>query len=221
MTDLKLVRGTLAGEPSAWPALQAALLPTVQAIARGHRSMRAKGLAMQPDDVAEVVASTFERLARDDFQNLRRFLERSEQSEGADSFDSWLYGAVDFVVREHLRRRFGRAPRRDATPQRPQPSKRDLQSHAGRLEDGELDRMLLSQVGMTTRLTAAQIFAHIERDFAPAEAQALRMYFQQDASFDEVAQALSLADAREAERLIRRLNARLRYRFLTTEGDTQ
>jgi len=222
MTDLhQLVQRTVAGEAGAWAALQAAVVPTVQAITRGHRSMRSKGLATQPDDVAEVVTVTLERLARDDFQNLRRFCERSEQATQPDSFDAWLYGAVDYVVREHLRRRFGRAPKQEAKAERPQPSKRDLQSHAGRLDDGELDRMLLSQLGMTMRLTVAQIFAHIERDFTPEEARALRMYFSDDAGFEEIAKTLGLADAKQAERLIRRLNARLRYHFLETDPEPQ
>lgn len=223
MSDLnQLVQRTVAGEAAAWAELQVAVVPTVQAITRAHRGMRSKGLAAQPDDVAEVVTVTLERLARDDFQNLRRFYERSEQAGQPDSFDAWLYGTVDFVVREHLRRRFGRAPKQEAKAERPQPSKRDLQSHAGRLDDdGALDRMLLSQLGMTMRLTAAQIFAHIERDFTPDEARALRMYFSDDAGFEEIAKALALADAKAAERLIRRLNARLRYRFLATEPDAQ
>ncbi|HEX5660045.1 MAG TPA: hypothetical protein VFX59_22770 [Polyangiales bacterium] len=215
MSELELVRGTLAGAAGAWQALQGVLQPTIQAIARAHRSMRSKGLASQPDDVAEVVTATLERLARDDFQNLRRFVERSQESAQPESFDSWLYGTVDFVVRDHLRKRFGRAPRGESD--RPRPSKRDLQSNAGRLDDGELDRLLLSQLGMTMRLTVAEVFAHIERDFSPDEARALRMYFSQDASFDEIAKALSLADAREAEKVIRRLNARLRYRFAPTQ----
>jgi DNA-directed RNA polymerase specialized sigma24 family protein len=222
MSDLhQLVQRTVAGEAAAWAALQVAVVPTVQAITRAHRGMRSKGLAAQPDDVAEVVTVTLERLARDNFQNLRRFCERSEQAGQPDSFDAWLYGTVDFVVREHLRRRFGRAPKQEAKAERPLPSKRDLQSHAGRLDDGELDRMLLSQLGMTMRLTAAQIFAHIERDFTPDEARALRMYYSEDAGFEEIAEALALADAKAAERLIRRLNARLRYRFLATEPDAQ
>lgn len=221
MEDLEeLVRRTLAHEPGAWPALQAAAQPLILSIARGHRGLRAKGLSTAPDDLAEVVAATLERLARSDFANLRRFTSHAADARGSDgaSFHGWLYGIVDFVIREHLRRRFGRAPTAAAKAERPQPSKRDLQSRAGRLDDGELDRLLLTQVGMTARLTVAQIFAYIQRDFAPDEARALRMYFSDDAGFDDIAAALGLADAKEADKLIRRLNARLRYKFLRDES---
>jgi DNA-directed RNA polymerase specialized sigma24 family protein len=206
----ELVRQTVAGEAGAWPALQAAVQPTIAAIARSHRSLRAKGLASLPDDVAEVTTATLERLARTDFQNLRRYCERADSSGG--SFDTWLYGIVDFVIRDHLRQRYGRAPK--AELERPQPSKRDLQSQAGRLDGDGLDRLLLSQVGMTMQLTVTQIFDYIERHFAPDETRALRMYFREDASLGEIAHALGLPDAKAADKLIRRCNARLRYRFL-------
>lgn len=188
------------------------------AVTRRHRGLRGKGLAALPDDVAEITASTFERLARSDFQNLKRF--EAHHGAGADDapwaqrFDDWLYGVVDFVIREHLRKRFGRAPR-PSTPDAPkQPSKRDLQTQAGRLDDAALDRSFLRTVGMTARLTAAEIFAHVARDFAPAEAEAIRLYYAQDRSFEEIATALGLAAPKDAERLIRKLNARLRYRFV-------
>ncbi len=213
MADLEqLVARTLAREVGAWSALQAAVQPIILAIARAHRGMRGKGLAALPDDLAEVATATLERLAHADFRNLERYRERTAEVPGMGSFDAWLYGVVDFVIREHLRKRFGRAPKQPSD--RPRPSKRDLESKAGRLNDGELDRMLLGQVGMTMQLTVAQIFEHIERHFAPEEARALRMYFHDDAGFEEIALALGLADARAADQLIRRLNARLRYKFL-------
>lgn len=223
MDDLEdLVRRTLAQEPGAWPALQAAVQPHILNDARGHRGLRAKGLATSPDDLADIAAATLERLARSDFQNLRRFTAQSETrgSEG-QSFRGWLYGTVEFVTREHLRKRFGRAPSEAAKAERPQPSRRDLQSRAGRLDDGELDRLLLTQVGMTARLTVAQIFEYIQRDFAPDEARALRMYFNDDAGFEDIATALGLADAKEAGKLIKRLNARLRYKFLQDDSEPE
>jgi hypothetical protein len=217
MDDLEqLVRRTIAREPGAWPALQAASQPIILHVARRHRSLRAKGLSTLPDDLAEIVVSTLEELSRSDFENLKRYVDYAADTRDANraGFRTWLYGKVDYVSREHVRKRFGRPPTARSKAARPQPSKRDLQSRAGRLDDAELDRRLLTQVGMTARLTVAQVFEHIGRDFAPDEARALRMYFSDDAGFEDIAAALGLADAREADKLIRRLNARLRYKFL-------
>jgi predicted DNA-binding protein YlxM (UPF0122 family) len=66
---------------------------------------------------------------------------------------------------------------------------------------------------MTTRMTAAQIFAYIDDSFAPDEARALRLYYQDDLGFGEIARELGLDDEDSAARLVRRLNARLRYHF--------
>jgi DNA-directed RNA polymerase specialized sigma24 family protein len=158
-----------------------------------------------------------ERLAQAEFRNLRRFAERSAEAESGSphSFDAWLYGLVDFVIRDHLRSRYGRAPKlRSEQATQPQPSKRDLQSHAGRLDD-EPDRNFLSVVSVTSKLTIGEIFAYIATKFSPEEAQAVRLYFGEGQSYEEIARALQLENAKAAEQLIRRLNARLRHRFLT------
>jgi len=218
MPDLDaLVRLTIEGDSEAWQSLQAAAQPTVLAIARSHSDLRSKGLAALPDDIAEVVASTFERLSRSDYQNLRSYVAKRAESTvvGSPSFESWLYGAVDFTIREHIRRRLGRRPSLTASEAgRVQPSKRDLQSHAGRFEDIELERAYLQTLGMTARLTVAEIYEHVERAFGAAEARAMRLYYAEDKSFEQVAHELGLANAKDAEKMIRRLNARLRYRFM-------
>lgn len=221
-----LVRRTVAGEPAAWRALQEVIEPAIVRIARGHSGMRRKGLASLPDDIAEIRIATLERLARADFQNLRRFLERSATAgeAGAQGFDSWLYTMVDFVIREHLRKRYGRAPKPTESVSAPRPSKRDLHSHAGRFDD-ELSRSLLQTVGLTTRLTLGEIFEFIDAYFSAVETQAIRLYFMEEQSFEDIARAIGLEDAKSAERLVRRLNARLRYRFIesarSAAGDSQ
>jgi DNA-directed RNA polymerase specialized sigma24 family protein len=224
MGDLRqLVQRTIAGDGLAWRELQAEIGPTIGAIACRHPGMRQRGLSALPDDIAEITTASLERLARSDFQNLKRYIERKPaEASQPNSFDGWLYGAVEYVIRDHLRRRYGRAPRIESGEAlQVQPSRRDLQSHAGRLADGGIERSFLVTVGMTAKLTAAQIFAHIERDFAADEARAMRLYYAQDCSFEEIAQELALPDGKSAERMIRRLNARLRYRFLAEEKDGQ
>jgi DNA-directed RNA polymerase specialized sigma24 family protein len=218
-----LLHETLAGNPEAWQQLQAALEPMILAFARRSRGLRHKGLAASPDDLREIVVAALERFARNNFQNLRRFAETGGGAgEPSSGFDSWVYGAVEFVIREHLRQRYGRAPVVPASEAlQVQPSKRDLQSYAGRLDDGDGagDRALMNTLRMTTKLTAAQIVEHIAREFSQDETRAIGMYYIEDRDFAEIASALGLEAAKDAERLIRRLNARLRHHFSVKDAD--
>lgn len=215
----KLLESTVQGDTASWVALQAELEPVITRMARRHRDLRRRGLGEQPDDIAEVRTASLERLAAHDFRNLRDFLARRAQLSQPESFESWLYGVVDFAVRDHLRKRYGRAPKVTAAEGGGvQPSKRDLQSLAGRWDD-EPERKLLEGLGVTTRLTMAEIAAFIAESFSADEAAAIRLYYVEGQTYPEIASALSLQDSREAEQLIRRLNARLRYRFAPRDSE--
>jgi hypothetical protein len=213
----ELVRATVAGDANAWRALGDAIVPQIQSIARAHRGLRSRGLAQSSDDVAEVTTRTLERLTRDNHRNLVRYLAQLDErgADAAQSFDSWLYGSIDFVIREHLRIRFGRAPKpaADDAPTVPRPSRRDLGTNAQRIDQDPTDRSELRALGLTARLSVAEILSYIDAEFDQASATALRMYYAEERGFAEIASALGLAEARDAEKLIRRLNARLRYRF--------
>jgi RNA polymerase sigma factor (sigma-70 family) len=218
---LKLVQQTIDGDIAAWTALQTLLEPTIVRIARRHQGLRRKGLAEQVDDIAEVRTSALQRLKANGFHNLRNFMERNAQSAQGESFDSWLYGVVDFAIRDHLRQRYGRAPKVPAAQGGGvQPSKRDLGSRAGRLDD-EPERSLITAAGVTAHLTVAEILAFIAENFSESEAKAMRLHYLEGRSYAEVASELELSDAKRAEQLIRRLNARLRYRFAPQDEDSE
>lgn len=211
-----LVERVLSGQADAWQALVQAITPQIAAITRAHPSMRARKLASSEDDVAEVTTSALERLARDAFKNLRRFVAQKSASDGAQeapNFDAWLYGAVDFTIRDHLRRRFGRAPREPGG----KPSRRELGSLAGRLSNEPLDHAFVTTLGASQRVAVAEIFAYATRHFEPHEARAFTLFYLEDKSTAEIAALLGLSDERAADKLIRKLNARLRYRF-ASEG---
>lgn len=209
-----IIDEVVAGDPQAWPRLAELIAERIVAIARSHGQLRSRGLAGAADDIAEVQTATLERLARHDHSNLRKYVEQRDRTSGVpQSFDSWLYGAVEFVIRDHLRTRYGRA-RRTLRVDGPTPSKRDINSHAGMLEEEHFDATYLRHLGMTARLTLAQIFAYVDETFTASEAAALRSYYEDDQSFGEIAQTLGLSGPGEAEKLIRRLNARLRYKFV-------
>lgn len=72
-------------------------------------------------------------------------------------------------------------------------------------------------MSVTTRLTLDEIVTYIDVNFTAVEARALHMYFMQDRNLDEIARTLDLPDTKSAERLVRRLVARLRYRFIEAE----
>lgn len=211
----QLACAVVKGEAGAWLALQQAILPLVVGILRTHRSMRRRGLHLIADDVQEVTTATLERLSRADYRNLRRYVEQLERAaQTVQSFDSWLYGAVDYAIRDHLRLRYGRAPKRSEDDERaPCPSKRDVNTNASGLSDLIEQKQLAQTMGITKNITAAEIFAYALHHFAGHELQALHLHYVEDCDFDVIARALSLPDANEAQKLIRRLNARLRHRF--------
>jgi DNA-directed RNA polymerase specialized sigma24 family protein len=209
-----LVERTVAGDTEGWKALQTAIEPRIAAIVRGHNELRNKRLASSPDAQREITVSTFERLARRDFHNLREYL-RGPKDGGERRFDSWLYGAVHFEALEYLRKELGRAPDPKNKPSWPLPSKLDVNSPGKAFEDLEAEghKALLDTISMTTKLTAVQIFEHIDAMFAADEARALRLYYLEDCKYETLADRLGLGDAKSAELLVRRLNARLRHHF--------
>lgn len=227
MTALdSLVQATISGDANAWRSLQTELCAAVEEMARCHDSLRARQLQGSSDEISEIRVATFERLARDNFRNLRRYQEqRDQRGEHAQSLDSWLYGAVDYTVREHLRRRYGRAPTIGTDPllsdaTLPKPSKRAVNTLADRFDAGVHEHVLAHTLGITAKLTAEAILGYIEQAFTPDEARALRMYYLEDQAFDDIATALSLESPQAADKLIRKLNARLRYRFNDDASDS-
>jgi DNA-directed RNA polymerase specialized sigma24 family protein len=205
-----LIQRCVAGDVDAWQELVASVGPQVQQIAGAHASLRTRALTA-PEAIADVMTATLSRLAKDDYRNLARYLAQRSLAK-PQSFDSWLYGAVDFAIREYLRDKFGRAPAA-VSEQRARPSKRDLNTQAERVEEERLHVSLGSALAITDRLELAKIVAYMTKRFKPLELQAMRLHYAQDLSPAELAAALGLADAEAASKLVRRLNARLRHYF--------
>jgi DNA-directed RNA polymerase specialized sigma24 family protein len=217
----QLVCAVCAGDRSSWLSLQRAILPRIAAILRAHRGMRSRGLHLRIDDLQEVTTTTLERLSRDDFRNLRRYVAQlARPTQSVQSFESWLFGAIDFTVRDHLRRRYGRAPKTQRELCSSIASKRDLNTNAEGLCEQHGQKARAPTLSITKDLTAAQIFAYASARFTAPEILALRLHYVQDCDFSEIAEVLQLASAKDAERLIRRLNARLRHRFDVSETDS-
>jgi hypothetical protein len=209
----ELVDRVVSGDTAAWHALLTQIVPQIEAIARSHQAMRSRRLATHADELAEVSTAVLGRLSQADYQNLRRYCEQRKLAR-PQAFESWLYGATDFAIREHLRSRYGRAPR--SAESVPAPSKRELNTEAGRLEDEQLGLSLQRALGITTRLNLAVILKYMADHFSELEHAAMRLYYAEDSGFVEIAEALSLSNEVEAAKLVRRLNARLRHHFTAT-----
>ncbi|HEX5658854.1 MAG TPA: hypothetical protein VFX59_16785 [Polyangiales bacterium] len=206
----RLIERTVEGELEAWQQLLARVSPQIQQIAGAHAGLRTRGLNM-PEEVAEVMTAVLSRLAKDHHRNLTRYLAQRSLAK-PQSFDSWLYGTVDFAIREHLRAKFGRAPVEVSGG--PRPSKRQLNTQAERVEDDRLHASVGKTLAMTEQLELAKIAEFMNTSFSPEELHAMRLHYASDQGPSEIAAALGLADADAATKLIRRLNARLRHHFV-------
>lgn len=205
-----LLLRVVGGDAASWRKLQEQILPSLEGWARSHKGLRRRKLQHSEDDLREVVVLTLERLQANDFRSLRSYLDSSEQV-AHSAFDGWLYGALDFAVREHLRARFGRLRTRKGNEETPIPSKRDVNTLASRFDDDAAAPA--SRMGVTLAITLQEILGYADANFSPRDAQALRAYIEQGANYEQLSERFELENALEAERLIRKLKERLRTHF--------
>lgn len=228
-----LVEQVVAGAgPKAWRALMIRLAPSLEAWARGNRLLKRCRLA-NDDDARAVMVAVFERLAADDFANLRKFIARGElPAPDADLVEdvirlgkldeddpepdpgpagdtrlrAWLLRLVDYTVRDHVRYRLGWSARDGG------PTKRDLGTDAPRIApvDEPAARPPLTD-RLTVKKLVDEIVAYIAT-FPPAMATALKLWLD-DRDPVEIAAELDLDDPARARALVRAGQARLRERF--------
>lgn len=206
-----LIEAAVGGDDNAWSQLIMELAPRIEHFARSHPAMRQRRLGSLYDHVADVKVACFERLAQHGRRNLARYLERRNTVQPTQTFDSWLYGTVDYAVRDHLRRRFGRAPRLAAGES--SLSKRELNSGAGELDHEVLHQTAERISSVTAQLTAVEIFGYVGAAFERDEIRALHLHYVEGRDLRELAAAMNLPDEAAADRLLRKLKGRLRKRF--------
>ena len=101
------------GDRAAWFQLTLHIEAWVETHAPRHWRMRKARLASSYDDVRDVLLETLERVDRDDFAELRRYLERKREqvpdvraetaaAELELSFAAWLASLVDFAIRDQV-----------------------------------------------------------------------------------------------------------------------
>jgi hypothetical protein len=230
-----LVLGVVRGDRAAWFQLTLYIEHWVSVQVPNHWRMRKARLSHSEDDVRDVLLEVLERVGDDDFRPLRQYLERKMQavpdvratSDDAPqvTFASWLAGLVDYAIRDHVRKRYGRAPApraSEAPPDSDQPpeaektpslTKRDMHSWAvhpaASSSSGEFGGGNPAVTGM---LTAHAILRYAAETFDERELGVFRRYLEQ-ASFDELSEEFQLGGKQAAEAEIRRLKERLRSRF--------
>ncbi|MET0344077.1 MAG: hypothetical protein ABW252_23890 [Polyangiales bacterium] len=222
-----LVLGVVRGDRAAWFQLTLYVEAWVARMVPTHWRMRKARLARSEDDVRDVLLEVLERIDHDDFRALRQYLERKVASvpdvrEGERaaqlSFASWLSGLVDYAIRDHVRKRYGRGPAQPTTPSDGDSAalltltKRDLHSwavHPTRAQSGDFGgaRPAVSRV-----LTARSILRYAAEAFDARELRVFERYLEQ-ASFDELAAEFELAGPEAARAEVRRLKERLRAHF--------
>ncbi|MEY4510365.1 MAG: hypothetical protein RLZZ450_2487 [Pseudomonadota bacterium] len=232
-----LVMGVLRGDRAAWFQLTLHIEQWVADHVPRHWRMRKARLSGSEDDMRDVLLETLERVDRDDFRALRQYLDRKleavpdvrseperalapaaspEPVPSELTFVAWLAALVDFAIREHVRKRYGRAPsvrgaERDELPV-PALTKRSMQSWAVHPSDGGSGHFGSANAGLSRVLTARSILSYAAEAFDAPALGLFRRYLEQ-ATFEELAAEFALPDADAARAEVRKLKERLRARF--------
>jgi hypothetical protein len=220
-----LVLGVVHGDRTAWFELTLHIEAFVESHVPRHWRMRKARIARSEDDVRDVLLATLERIDRDDFRSLRDYLERKQQAvpdvrdamptqTQALSFASWLGGLVEFAIRDHVRKRYGRAPAARARVLQDKPvfTKRSLHSWAVHPTESQSGQYGSAAPGMSRLLTARSVLRYASEVFDDRELRFFERYLEHT-SFEELAQEFALASPELARAEARRLKERLRARF--------
>lgn len=197
-----LVARTLAGELRAWGEFWALVDPTVESIAGRFRC--SSRLGAREDERRNVVVRVMERLREGGFSRLRSFHSVLLRRDG--SFRAWLAvmtqrSALNYA-RDHAENLGESAS----------------ESHRRWVTLLPLPDTLDDDLPVSTRAVqtaeAARIQAYIEAAIPPAPRTALRLWLLGHAHA-EIAEALGLASAHDADLLVRTTLMHLRRRFST------
>jgi DNA-directed RNA polymerase specialized sigma24 family protein len=230
-----LVLGVVRGDRTAWFQLTLYIEQWVLTHVPSHWRMRKARLTQSEDDVRDVMLEVLERVGKDDFRALRQYLDRkladvpdvrssAEDEPQLTTFAAWLRGLVDFSIRDHVRKRYGRPSERAEEGKEendaPTITKRDLQSWAVHPTQPHSGQFGGAQPGVTRVLTARSILRYAAEVFDERELKLFRRYLEQ-ASFEELSAEFELPDKSAAEAEVRKLKERLRVRFRSeTSGDS-
>lgn len=198
-----LVERAVAGDELAWQRLWTAVEPRLaRLLARPHFLGR---LAALEDDRRNVVVEVMARLRAKEYHRLRLYLEARRESPSL-RFMTWLRVVAKRVGIDYLR------GHPDYIDRRRQPG---ASSPGGWVEQGSMPPD--SQLGgerppVTSRGTAGELLRYADAEMPPAQRRALELWVACE-PYEDIARAVGLASAAEAERAVRAAIERLRRRF--------
>jgi DNA-directed RNA polymerase specialized sigma24 family protein len=199
---LKTIRRVLAGERSAWTELWQKAEPIVVEVSR--RATTAYPIRASEDERRSVVVLTMARLEADGFRRLRLFLEdaerRNDPAGDETRFVAWLATVATRVAIDRARK-VRPAERANAASD---PIEAGAEITDRRAPDIE------------RRATARGVLQSARHELTQPQFDALVAWLVGDDASD-IARRLHLADANEAERLVRSAIKRLRDRYRTND----
>jgi DNA-directed RNA polymerase specialized sigma24 family protein len=204
----RLVAASATGDQRAWGELWSAIQP---ALLRYIAQPRFLGrLGQGEDDRRNIVVQVMERLRKHDFHRLRLYLD-ARRGNPRLRFMGWLRVVAKRVGVDYLRAHPDYVRRHDA----------------GASEPGHwVEQKTLppaSRVGgerppVTNRGTARELLRFAAGAIPAEQVRALELWIASE-TFSDIATALGLRDAREAERLVRAAIERLRRHYRDHQGE--
>jgi DNA-directed RNA polymerase specialized sigma24 family protein len=205
----------------AWQELMGRVGPHVEAWSRRSPILRQARLT-GPDEARTVLVTVLERLADDDFANLRGYLARrpppagegdlvdtiarvcdaADDAGGDTRLEAWLRTLTRYLERDHVRRRLGGGGGH----------KRGVTTDAAPLPTSGIAG---ERPPVTDTLAMAKVVAEVRAYMAtfPSTMRIALERWLDDTGFDDIARELALPDAGRARALVRAGQARLRERF--------
>ncbi len=189
-----------AGDPAAWRDLWLSVEPALFRLVRkrhfGKRSIR-------DDDCRDVVVAIMARLHADQFHRLRGYLARHEALPEL-TFLRWLVVVAKRVAIDCMRAHPDYVDARRSRTRQAGWIRTEPLPEGGAIVD--------AQPRATIELTARQILRYADETLSPLQRKALALWVGQH-SLDEIAAALGLGGADDAQRHVHAALARLRRRF--------
>ena len=203
-----LVARATSGDEAGWQRLWAAIAPMLVKLIAQPRFLGRLGA--REDDRQNIIVDVMARLRADDYARLLRYLEAKQKNPDLQ-FKSWLRVVAKRVGIDYLRRHPDYIDRRH---------ERDGSAPGAWVEAGTLpppSRLRGDRPPITARGTARQLLAYAAGAIPETQRRALELWLRGEA-FGEIAAAVDVRGADEAERLVRAAIERLRRKF---REDTQ
>lgn len=202
-----LVVAAAGRDEAAWQRLWAVIEPPLSRIIAQPRFLGRLG--QREDDRRNIVVAVMARLRADQFGRLQMYLEARESNPRL-RFISWLRVVAKRVGIDYLRSHPDYVRRHDENASRP-----GVWVDAGTLPPAS--QIFGERPPVTNRGTARELLVFAAGAIPDEQRRALELWAQSE-SFEDIAKALKLASANDAEKMVRAAIERLRRRFRVAEN---